>query len=189
LVESSLRLPDTIPKDYTEVSSSDYTVEVICQHLFFLINDYPEFFLRLVDEWIVFERENEQAKLLEDSRYGTTYQSRSRLQRELHPRIRFEHMVKKALREATNAIKDLPIEERRWYLYTDAGQRKAQSRWEVQHVAVASDDESDGRSSFSSHVDTQRNSIGETSVHRRPRRKDRKLQCQRLPLRPNDLVM
>lgn len=126
---------------------------MICEYIYFLINDYPHFFIRLVDEWITFEAENEQAKLLEDARYGTTYPSRSRMQRELHPRIKFEHMVKNTLSEARKAFEGLSTSDRKWYLYTEAGQRKANSLCEVKHKEIESDDDSDGKSIPSSRID------------------------------------
>jgi hypothetical protein len=142
-----------MPKDYTQISSTNLTVQAICEHLYFLINDYPHFFIRLVDEWKVYEAENEQAKLLEDARFGTTYPSRSRMQRELHPRIRFERRVKDTLCEARKAFEGLSIDERKWYLYTEAGQRKADRLCEVRHKEVESEDDSDGQSNLSSGVD------------------------------------
>ena len=135
-----------MPKDYTQISSTNLTVQVICEHLYFLINDYPHFFIRLVDEWIAFETENEQAKRLEDAVYGITYPSRSRMQRELHPRIRFDRMMKKALSDARMAFEGLSIDERKWYLYTEAGQRKANGLCEVRHKEVESEDDSGGKS-------------------------------------------
>jgi hypothetical protein len=142
-----------MPKDYTQISSTNLTVQAICEHLYFLINDYPHFFIRLVDEWIVFETENEQSKLLEDARFGTTYPSRSRMQRELHPRIRFERRVKDTLSEARKAFEGLSISDRKWYLYTEAGQRKADRLCEVRHKEVESDDDSEGKSNASSRTD------------------------------------
>jgi len=135
-----------MPKDYTQISSTNLTVQVICEHLYFLINDYPHFFIRLVDEWLLFEAENEQAKLLEDARFGITYPSRSRMQRELHPRIRFERRVKDTLSEARTAFEGLSIGDRKWYLYTEAGQRKANGLCKVRHEEVESDDDSEGES-------------------------------------------
>ena len=118
------------------------------------MNDYPDFFLKLVDDWVTYERENQEAKLVEDSRYGVTFRSRSRLQREIHPQMKFERMIIKALSEARQAVQDLSIDDRKWYLYTEAGQRKAQREWEIRHAEVESDDESDGTSPESSQTDT-----------------------------------
>jgi hypothetical protein len=125
-----------MPKDYTQISSTNLTVQVICEHLYFLINDYPHFFIRLVDEWIAFETENEEAKRLEDARFGTTYPSRSRMQS-----------------EARQAFEGLSISDRKWYLYTEAGQRKADRLCEVRHKEVESDDDSEGKSNALYNVD------------------------------------
>lgn len=146
LANSSLDLPRFLDKHYTEVFSTDLTLNIICRQIDSLVNDYPAFFLRLVDDWIRIEQDNERAKMLEDSKYGTTFPSRSRLQKGLHPRIRFEHLAKKALSDAKIAMHDLSEDMTKWYLYTEDGQRKAQRECEVRHVEVESDTDSEGKS-------------------------------------------
>lgn len=75
------------------------------------------------------------------------------MQRELHPRIRFERRVKDTLSEARIAFEGLSIDERKWYLYTEAGQRKADRLCEVRHKEVESDDDTEGKSNASSGAD------------------------------------
>jgi hypothetical protein len=87
------------------------------------------------------------------------------MRRDLNSRIKFEVMAKKALGEARNAVEDLSVDDRKWYLYTEAGQRKAQREWEVRHVELDSDDDSDGEfSNFSrlSHAELRSFLLGGT---------------------------
>lgn len=139
---SKLKLPRRLPTDYIPVPELGNTLSNICQHVYLLANDHPEFFLAVVDEWLQHVKDIE----YEDAKFGIDYQSRSRLIKGLSPQLKFLRMLEAGLDKARKANREPFIADRAWDLYTEAGQRKANRQWEVRHKEVESDDESDGKS-------------------------------------------
>jgi hypothetical protein len=120
----------------------NFTLGNIGQHVYLLINDYPEFFIKVVDDWVQYVKEEQ---LRDDARFGTIYRGRPGPQAQIGARVKFEFMVKAALKDARSAVDDLSLAERKWFLYDEAGQRKAECNWAISHEEI-SDEDSDGRS-------------------------------------------
>lgn len=138
-------MPSGIPRNYIHEATDDITLGNIGQYVYLLINDYPEFFLRVVDEWLEYVERDAEERRLEDARFGTVYQSRLRLQSQLNSRFKFEQMVKRALEAARKAVQELSLAEKGWYLYDEAGRFEAERDWAIRHEEVVADD-SDGKS-------------------------------------------
>jgi hypothetical protein len=137
-----LKLPDKIPTDYIPVPERGFTLSTICELVYLLANDHPEFFMAVAEEWLQHVRDIK----YEDSLFGTEYPSRSRLMKGLSPQLKFLRMLEAGLVKARKADREPFTAERAWDVLTNAGQRKAHNQWEVRHKEAESEDDSDGMS-------------------------------------------
>ena len=133
----------------------------ICELVYLLANDFPEFFIAVADEWLQHVSEMK----YEDSLFGSEYPSRSRLLKGLSPQVKFLRILEAGLVKARKADREPIVAEGAWDVLTDAGQRKAQSQWEVRHKETGSEDDSDGTSTHPDYVDVQMRCIGEIHAH------------------------
>ena len=156
-----MSLPEKIPSDYIPVQNRSYTLSNICELVYLLANDHPEFFIAVADEWLQHVSEMK----YEDSLFGTEYPSRSRLLKGLSPQVKFLRMLEAGLVKARKADREPFIVEGAWDVLTDAGQRKAHNQWEVRHKETESEDDSDGMLPHPNLVDVQMRCIGEIHAH------------------------